>query len=93
MMEPGLLRAVLALIFVLGLIGVAGWGLRRWQGSRLSGLMQKGRRLVIEEQLYLDPRRRVILLRCDDQEHLLLLGAQQEHVIVTGMKAVPRENA
>ena len=32
------------------------------------------RRLAVVESLMLDPQRRLLLVRCDGEEHLLLLG-------------------
>ncbi len=93
MVETGLIRAVVALLFVLALIAALAWAMRRWQGSRLSNVLQQGRRLVVQEQLYLDPRRKVVLLRCDEQEYLVLLGAQGEQVITTGIKVKSREKS
>jgi flagellar protein FliO/FliZ len=39
------------------------------------------RRLQVVESLMLDPRRRLVLVRADGQEHLLLLGATDETVV------------
>ncbi len=35
------------------------------------------KRLKLVESLSLDPKRRVVLLRCDDQEHLILIGERE----------------
>lgn len=48
-------------------------------GGRLSGR----RRLRIVESLPLDMRRRLVIVACDGQEHLLLLGAQQDMVVAS----------
>jgi len=73
------LRFVAALVFVLALMGVLSWLLRRsgW-GGRTSG---GRRRLAVVEMLSIDPRRRLVLVRRDGVEHLLLLGAQGDRVI------------
>ena len=39
------------------------------------------RRLSITETLMLDPRRKVVIVRVDDAEHVLLLGAEREQVL------------
>jgi len=72
-----LLQAIAALALVLALIGLMGLGLRHWGGSKLASRMQEGRRLKLVEQLYLDPKRRLVLLQCDEREHLLLLAEHQ----------------
>lgn len=83
-MEPiSYVRALLALIFVLALIGLLTWALRRWQasGGTLSKKMAGDRRLQLVEQFYFEPKRRLVLMRCDDTEHLILLGHQRETLI------------
>ncbi len=43
------------------------------------------RRLKVVEFLPVDHKRRLVLVRCDDREHLLLLGQESETVIETGL--------
>ena len=74
---PDFLRAVFALALTLGLIGVAAVLARRYgpnAGFRLQAPAKAKRRLAVVETLMLDPARRLVLVRCDDQERLLLLG-------------------
>lgn len=78
MEDIGLLRGLLSLAFVVGLVLAMGWVLRRWDMSKLAGKMQQGRRLQLREQLYLDARRKAVILRCDEKEYLVVLGAQGE---------------
>jgi len=70
-----LFRAVAALAVVLGLVGLAAYAARRWGPI---GLLQvkpvSKRRLSVVESLTLDPSRRLVLVRCDAEERLLLLG-------------------
>ena len=74
------LRYVAALIFVLGLIWGVGILLRRGMGHRL-GLKRAGEAsLKIAEILPIDARRKLVLIRHRDREHLLLLG--HEHSLV-----------
>jgi flagellar protein FliO/FliZ len=88
-----LLRFALALAAVLALIGFTGWVLRRLVASGLvtGTLLSVGpgrpQRLGIIEVRQLDVRRRLVLIRRDDVEHLLLLGATGEIVIETGIVA------
>ena len=82
-------RYLVSLIFVLGLIGGLAWLLRRFgPPGRLRGPGQ--RRLSIVEILPLDARRRLVLLRRDGKEHLVLLGPTQDVVIETGIEP-PRQ--
>ena len=69
-------RAVFALAFVLGLVGLGAVALRRFGPNALARLAapRKERRLAIVETLVLDPGRRLVLVSCDGRERLLLLG-------------------
>jgi len=83
-----LVRFALAFLFVLGLIGLFAWGLRYWaEKQKMLGRMRTGRRLAVSETLTLDSRRRLVLVRRDDAEHLLILSPSSETVIETGIKA------
>lgn len=78
------LRFVAALIVVLGLIMAAAWAMRRYgfqMGRSLAGTGRGARRLSVVETLGLDPKRRLMLVRCDGREHLLLLGPGGDLVI------------
>jgi len=66
------LHAALALVAVLGLLLIAG-GATAWLRPRLLNAGAHPR-LRIVEQRQLDPRRRLVLVRCDDIEHLLVVG-------------------
>jgi flagellar protein FliO/FliZ len=71
-----LARAVFALAPTLGIIGLAAVALRRFGPETLARLAKskKERRLAVVENLVLDPTRRLVLVSCDGQEMLLLLG-------------------
>lgn len=49
--------------------------------NRLSGMQSTERRLKIVDVLAIDPRRRLVLIQRDGQEHLVLLGQQQDLLI------------
>ena len=68
------LTAGLALLLVLGLILVLARLLRA------SGLapQTKGQRLKVQEVLAVDARRRLLILRCDGREVLLMTGGPQD---------------
>jgi flagellar protein FliO/FliZ len=77
------LRFALALILVLGLIALLAWLLRRFgMGVKMS----KGRRLAIVEAQMLGPRHRLMLIRRDDAEHLVIVGPGSETVVESGIK-------
>ena len=85
------LRFVLALTFVLGLIGLGAVLVRRYGFGLSPTAMRKGmdRRLKLVETLPLDAKRRAVLLRRDNVEHLVILGANGETVVETGIPAKP----
>jgi len=71
-----------ALVLVLGLIALAGFLARRL-GLSGSGPVRgpRSRRLGVVEALTLDPKRRLVLVRRDNVEHLLLLGPDGDLVV------------
>jgi flagellar protein FliO/FliZ len=78
-------RAVVALIATLALIGLAAYGARRF-GMLQPGSKGRARRMSVVESLMLDPRRRLILVKLDGREHLLLLSPAGD-VVVTAAEA------
>lgn len=83
------LRFALALVFVLGLIGLLAWVVRRLGfGMPVQGLRRReDRRLGMVEMMIIDGRRRLVLVRRDGVEHLLLLGQNSETVVESGIPA------
>jgi flagellar protein FliO/FliZ len=79
--ETDLLRVVLSLAFVLALMGLLVWIIQKAKGSRFAENLKKGRRLQLVEQLYLDPRHRLLLVKRDGREHLMMLGPQSLQVV------------
>jgi flagellar protein FliO/FliZ len=83
------LRIVLAFAVVFGLIAAFGFALKRLgsKGLRMPGAAARAaRRLELVENLPLDMRRRLVIVRCDGEEHLLLLGAHQDIVVQNALK-------
>lgn len=80
-------RAVAALAATLGLIALAAYGARRF-GMLQPGVRNADRRMAISESLMLDPRRRLVLVKLDSKEHLLLLSPAGD-VVVTAIDAKP----
>lgn len=81
------LNFVLALLFVIGLIGLAAWTYRRFAMGRGTPLRlgAKSARLDVVEVRAIDARRRLVLVRRDTVEHLLLLGPTTETVVEAGI--------
>src|SRR5947199_1314731 len=72
-----------AFIAVLALIGVAAWLVRRFANNRLGANTQRGRmpRLAVIDAAAVDGRRRLVLVRRDNIEHLLMIGGPTDIVI------------
>jgi flagellar protein FliO/FliZ len=85
------LKFALAFLLVLGLIALCAWALRRFG---LGGTIRpvRGRRLAVIESLALDPRHRLVLVRRDDREHLILLGTG-ETVVESSIVSSPSSNS
>jgi flagellar protein FliO/FliZ len=78
------LRFILVLIFVLGLVFALGWVLKR-SGISGTAVPGRGKRLGIVETAFLGPKHRLILVRRDDVEHLVLLGPNTNTVVESGI--------
>ena len=69
------LRMMAALAVTLGLGGLALVLVRKFAPLEVLRIRPPGeRRLALVESLMLDPQRRLVLVRCDGREHLLILG-------------------
>ncbi|HET8729431.1 MAG TPA: flagellar biosynthetic protein FliO [Alphaproteobacteria bacterium] len=81
------LRFLAALAFVLALIAVIAWAARRW--GLLGAVAARGRgqarRLELVEAMALDAKRRLVLVRRDGVEHLVLLGINGDLLIESGI--------
>jgi len=95
---PLAVRFFLAFLIVLGLIGAAAWAVRRFGSARLGGAV-RGRqpRLAVIEYATVDARRRLLLVRRDNVEHLMMIGGPTDVVvepnIVRAAPATARELA
>jgi hypothetical protein len=96
---PLAVRFFLAFLIVLGLIGATAWAVRRFGSGRLGGAGARGRqpRLAVIDYASVDSRRRLILVRRDNIEHLVLIGGPTDVVveanIVRAAPAATRETA
>lgn len=87
------LQFAAALAFVLALIAGLAWAVKRFGLAAQLGAPRGGkRRLAVVETAALDAKRRIVLVRRDDREHLLLLGTGNDAVIETGIVAPPEPN-
>lgn len=78
--------AFVALLIVLALIFGAAWVARKFGlGGRLAARGTR-RRLSIVEVLPLDGKRRLVLLRRDDVEHLVLIGTHDDVVVESAIR-------
>lgn len=75
-------RFILSLAFVIALIWLAAYLLRRsGLDKKLRGMTAASSRLKVEDVLYLDPRRKLVLVRADASEYLLLLAQESATLI------------
>lgn len=83
----GYVRFVLALVFVIGLIGLLAVIARRYGLGIAAPRPGKGRkrRLQLVEIMPIDAKRRAVLFRRDETEHLVIIGAGSETVVETGI--------
>lgn len=79
------LRFVLALAGVLALIAFAAFALKRFGFGGLIAPKGAQKRLAVSAALALDGRRRLLIVRRDDTEHLLLVGGPNDLVIEAGI--------
>jgi flagellar protein FliO/FliZ len=72
-----------AFVAVLALIGVAAWLVRRFAGNRLGANTNRSRmpRLAVIDAAAVDGRRRLVLVRRDNIEHLLMIGGPTDIVV------------
>lgn len=77
------LRFAAAFALVIGLIALMSYGAKRWR-TYAHGAGRSGRRLQIVEAIGVDAKRRVVILRADGREHLLLVGGETDLVIASG---------
>lgn len=88
------MKFFIALALVLGLIALCAWLMRRLGvGGAFVPKRGSGRRLSVVEMFSVDPKRRLVLVRRDNREHLLLLGGTTELVIERDIAPPPARDA
>ncbi|PCI32193.1 MAG: hypothetical protein COB54_07980 [Alphaproteobacteria bacterium] len=81
---------VMALLFVLALILLIAYGAKRFglmARVTVNSTKTRDKRLNIVEILPIDARRKLMLIRRDDVEHLVILGTERDIVIETDITA------
>ena len=79
-------------MIVLALIGLTFWLIRRFGAARVGTAAQRGRqpRLAVIDAAPVDGRRRLVLVRRDNVEHLLMIGGPSDVVVEQNIvRAVP----
>ena len=82
------------IVLLLGALGVGGWLLRGYLTGQGAGAAIMGnsreKRLGVVEQASVDGRRKLLLIRRDGTEHLVMTGGPVDVVIETGIAPVHR---
>lgn len=86
-MADSIFTSILALAFVLGLIGLANIALRRFGPERwiyrVAGAKKAEATMKVSEVLILDAKRRLVRVKREGTEYVLLLGLNGEQVVET----------
>jgi hypothetical protein len=89
---PLFVKFILAFVIVLALIVAVTWLIRRFGTARLGAASARGRqpRLAVIDAAAVDSRRRLVLIRRDNVEHLVLIGGPSDIVVEQNIvRAVP----
>ena len=92
------LKALFTFIVVFAAVALIVWLVRRFGSQRLTGGATRGRqpRLAVIDHATVDSRRRLVLIRRDNIEHLLMIGGPTDVVIephIVRAAVAPREAA
>src|SRR5437660_12141295 len=76
-------KILLVFIVVVGVLALAPWLMRRFGSQRLTSSGARGRqpRLAVIDEANVDGRRKLVLVRRDNVEHLLIIGGPSDVVI------------
>ncbi len=90
------LTFIILFVAVLAVIGLATWLFRRFASNRLGSNTNRGRmpRLAVIDAAAVDARRRLVLVRRDNIEHLLMIGGPSDIVIEQNIvRATPQRDS
>src|SRR5688572_16083340 len=83
---PTSVNFVIAFVVVLALIGAATWLVRRFGAPRLdAGARNRQPRLAVIDSAAVDGRRKLVIIRRDNVEHLLMVGGPTDVVVETNI--------
>ena len=83
---PTSVNFVIAFVVVLALIGAATWLVRRFGATRLeAGGRNRQPRLAVIDSAAVDGRRKLMIIRRDNVEHLLMIGGPTDVVVETNI--------
>lgn len=80
-----------AFALVVGLIGLMGLGMRKWGNPAMRVRKREEARLSIVETLPIDARSRLLLIRRDNMEHLLVKSGDRFEVVEVDIPVVEDE--
>lgn len=81
----------ISIVLLIGVAGLGLWFLRQSLGLDSVPLFTpKQRRLGVVESTAIDGRRRLLLVRRDNVEHLIMTGGPVDMLVETGIAAAPR---
>jgi hypothetical protein len=84
--------AVAALLFVVALGALLVWAFKTFFGGASGGqgfMRPRDKRLGVIETATVDAKRKLLLVRRDDVEHLIIVGGPIDLVVETGIKGRP----
>jgi hypothetical protein len=86
-----IILAVAASLFVLAIGALLVWAFKAFFGKSSSSGFRRARerRLGVVETASVDGKRRLVLLRRDDVEHLVMIGGPVDMLVETGIKGRP----
>ncbi len=82
---PTSVTFIIAFVIVLALIGAAAWLVRRFGAARLAAGRGRQPRLAVIDAAAIDGRRKLIIIRRDNVEHLLMIGGPSDVVVETNI--------
>jgi flagellar biogenesis protein FliO len=85
--ENTFVTAILALGIVLVLIVLGLWALKVFFRASNTFVRGRNKRLTVVDQVAIDQKRQLIIVRRDNVEHLLLVGGPQDVVVESGIAA------
>ena len=87
-----LVLGVAALLFLVALGSLVVWAFKTFIGASPSGsgfVRPRDKRLGVVETASVDAKRKLLLVRRDDVEHLVMIGGPIDMLIETGIKGRP----